>query len=223
MKRLSMSLIATLSMMSTTVMAESPRGYVDAYFVSDAQIEEPDTQGDGYGFKGALSLAGSLFLTGEYQDVSYDDAVADFDGDDVEDRIGFDLNQMRIGLGYRAPVSARTQGLVRAEYLDMEADADAQLSNEGAPVSGTASVDDDGYGVHAGLRGENGRLGVTATIGFLDVADLDGAEYEIEADYRVSDWIGAFIGYRVSDLSADSGGDLKLQDLRVGLSLYLGG
>lgn len=222
MKPVSALLLVALSAMSSASFAAPPRGYFDAYFVTDSEIGDDDRKGDGYGLKGALSLAEQWFLTGEYQDVEYDDLVGDFDGDNAEDRIGTELNQLRLGLGYRAPVGGSTLAFVQAEYLDVEAEADVVLSNGGDTVAGSGAVDDDGYGIHAGLRGENGRLGVTVKIGFLDVADFDGPEYEIEADYRFFDWIGAFAGYRVTDLSRNDE-DLKLKDLRVGVSVFFGG
>ena len=199
MKLVSAAVLAMLTTVSMQTFAAPPKGYVDGFYVADAQIDDPDLEGDGFGAKGAFSLAERVFLTGEYQDVSYDD-------------VGVDLSQLRFGAGYRAPIGGSTLAFVQAEYLDIDLEVD-----------GAGSADDSGYGVHAGLRGENGRLGVTVKVGYLDVADLDGVEYEIEADYRFSDWIGAFAGYRVSDLSGDDDAELKLQDLRVGLSVYLGG
>lgn len=223
MRRDSAVLLLALVTLSTSALAAPPKAYVDAFIVTDAQVDPDDRKGDGYGVKGALSLSGPWFLTGEYQDVEYDDLVGDFDGDTQDDRIGSELSQYRVGLGYRAPVGASTQAFVQGEYVGVESEVDATLSDGGSPVSGSASLDDEGYGVHAGLRGENGRLGVTAQIGFLDVADYDGAEYGIEADFRFSSWLGAFVGYRVTDLSHDRDGDLKLKDFRAGLTAYFGG
>lgn len=222
MKPVAAVLFGSLSTLSLAALAAPPQGYVDLYYVPDAQVEEADAEGDGYGVKGSFSIAGPWFVSAEYQDVDYDDRVGDFDDDGQDDRIGLDLSQLRLGGGYRARIGGSTLAFVQAEYLDVESDADVTLSNGGNTVSGATSIDDSGYGVHAGLRGENGRLGVTLQVGFIDIGDVDGPEYEIEADYRFVDGLGVFAGYRISDLQSGAT-DLKLEDVRVGASLYFGG
>lgn len=210
---------------SPTLAAAPSIGYVDLFAVPDAKLDSgdafPQLKGDGYGIKGGVTFADRYFAAGEYQDVDYDDLVGDFDGDDVDDEIGTALKQFRVGLGMRLPLGSSTLVFSQAEYVNVKSEADVTLSNGGDALTDSDSVDDDGYGIHLGVRGENGRLGVTAKLGYLDVGDVDGAEYEIEADYRVWEIIGLFANYRWSDLGGE-GFENELKDFRVGATIYLG-
>lgn len=225
MKPVAPLMLLALTAAAPTVSADSSVGYLDVFAVPEARLESggdmPQIKGDGYGIKGAFNFGSSVFVTGEYQDVDYDDVVGDFDGDNEDDRIGTSLQQFRVGLGLRQPIGNSTLVFGQAEYIDAELDADVTLSNGGNSVEGSGSVDDDGYGIHVGLRGESGPLGVTAKVGYLDVSDIDGPEYEVEADYRLWEFVGLFVNYRWSDLGSDDS-DLELKDFRVGATIYFG-
>ena len=225
MKLASPIVLLALISVSPAVLAEGSIGYLDVFAVPEARLESsggvPTVKGDGFGLKGAFTFAERYFASGEYQDVDYDDVVGDFDGDDEADRIGSSFKQYRLGLGLRQPISSQTLVFGQGEYISAKSKADVTLSNGGDTVSGSGSVDDDGYGVHLGLRGETGGLGVTAQIGYLDISNVDGPEYEIEADYRVWEFVGLFVNYRWSDLGNDEF-DSELKDFRVGATIYFG-
>lgn len=201
-------------------------GYLDAYAVPDSQLDAEagdasgEADGDGYGLKGAFSFGQRVFLAAEYQETKFDElccaiddtgaVVVDDNGDPV--RIDAELTQYRAGLGVRSDSFGSALAFGLAHYIRVESEL------------GDASENLDGYGLHAGLRGENGRLGVTAQIGYIDLDELKGPEYEIEADYRLFDALGLFANYRVTDLDRqDSDASLKSSDFRVGATLYLGG
>lgn len=226
MRVLNRSAAAVLLATPGLVLAAPTLGYLDAYAVLDSEIDAEvgdasgDVEGDGYGLKGALSFGERFFLAGEYQETEYDDLcceiddsgalVVDSDGNAV--RVDAELTQYRAGLGLRSDSFGSTIAFALAQYVRFESDVS---DNSG---------DLDGYGVHAGLRGENGRLGVTVQIGYLDLDEADGPEYQIEADYRLFDAIGLFANYRITDLDNDDFDiEERTADFRVGATIYLGG
>lgn len=211
MKLFAMMVAGLLSGVSASALAAPSLGYVDVYGVAkfDLNVDvngagDLDFEGDGYGIKGAFTFADRFFASAEYQKVDYE--LDERGANNVADS---DFDQLRAGLGTRFE-DGPALFYARGEYLKLELSA------------GGESVDEDGYGIHAGVRGENGRLGVTVEGGYLDVGDFDGFEWLVEADYRMFDLIGLFVGYRWTQLS-DNGVDLEFSDIRAGATFYFGG
>lgn len=199
MKLACMSTAAALLAVPSFVLAASGNT-LDGYYIPSAELEvdvdgagSADTSGDGFGVKGAFSFTDTAFFTGEYQSVDYDEDL-------IED---IELDQIRLGAGYRFTATTLPMWYLRAEFVQLSVDDE----------------DENGYGVHGGVRAENGALGVYAEAGYVDVEEADGFEFTVGADYALTDAIGGFVDYRRSDLEA-SDGDLTLDDLRVGLRLY---
>ena len=183
---LSLSLAPALSFAATT-------NNLDIYYVPSADIDidvdgggEASDDGDGYGIKGEFQFSDQAFFTGEYQSVDYDDAG--------------DLDQIRAGIGYRFTTNALPIWYVRGEFVQLDDGDDEQ----------------NGYGVHGGVRGENGRLGIVAEAGYVDVDDADGFEFLVGGDYSIDSTFALFADYRYTDLDFD-GGDITLKDVRLGV------
>ena len=104
-----------------------------------------DFDGDGFGIGGSFALNDQWHLFADY-------VTADLD-------FGVDLDQLAIGGGFHTPVSNTVDFVAEFSYVRLDAS------------SGFASVDDDGFGLSAGLRGMGAdRLELA---GFIDYIDLD--------------------------------------------------
>ncbi|HSW13511.1 MAG TPA: outer membrane beta-barrel protein [Solimonas sp.] len=184
----------------TTMAAASSAGHVDVYY-SDANAEATtgglsgDVDGDGFGIRGAAKFTDQAFVFGEYQNTEYDDAA------DLE------IQQIRAGLGYLFSSSAELDLYGKVEFLNFEAEA-----------SGTGSSDDNGWGVHGGIAFMPApEFRLFGELGYVDVGDSDGPEYNIGASYNFTPQFGAVVNYRVTDLDIDGGDELELSDLQVGV------
>lgn len=190
-------LAALLAAAPFTTMAASA-GHLDIYY-TDANAEDTsggggDVDGDGFGIRGAGKISDQAFVYGEYQKNEYDDAF------DLE------IQQIRAGLGYLFSSSKELELYGKAEFLNFEAEAD-----------GVGSDDDNGWGVHGGVAFLPApELRLFGEIGFIDVGDSDGPEYNLGASYNFTPQFGAVVNYRVSDLEIDGGDELELSDLQIG-------
>ncbi len=211
-----LTLLATLTAPGAALAA--PAAYLDLFYVPQAKLkaEAPAANDqtavlraddDGFGIKGAMTLTPRLFLSGEYTSNQYDVTNAA-----VSTRI--DVDGWRAGMGLIL-FDAGPTTYVLAEYIDTDAEA---------RVPGFEAVggDESGYGLHLGMRGENGKLAVTVQVGYVDLGDSDGLEWLVESDYRITNRFGLFAGYRSTHLD---GGNTEsdFRDIRVGATLYLGG
>ena len=195
MKRELIAAAAALGM-AAPVMAATGNNYVDGYLLmSDIDLGPVDDDGIGGGLKGGFQVGDQVYLTGEFQTVEYDDFNADFD-------------QIRLGAGFGPGMGSKGEGLYgRAEYVRFD------LDNE----------DDDGIAGHVGYGLPlNQQFRLHGELGYVLLDDVDGPELLVGGTYQVAPNIGIFADYRMSFLEVDGsgGGDVDINDLRVGARFY---
>jgi opacity protein-like surface antigen len=137
-------------------------GYQNAEF--DEDIGGLDVDGDGYGIRGSFEVGESWFIAASY-------SALDFD-------FGVDLDRLGIGAGFHMPISDRVDFFAALSFLTFEASA-----------SGFGSVDEDGYGVNAGLRGlVTDKLELNGHVAYSDLGDdMDGTAIGAGALYNLTD------------------------------------
>lgn len=198
MNKMHTGLIAvSLSAMAFHASAQQPSvGHIDGYYIPNAEIEAsagPATfsdDGDGFGVKGRALVAEQIFINGEYQSVEYD-------GND-------ELDQLRAGLGLLSPLNATTNLVGKVEYINIDDNVE----------------DESGFGVHGGVEiGLSPEISLVGTVGYVDVDDFNGPEFLIGGRLQPNPNISVFADYRMTRLS-DSGVDLDLDDLRLGVGFH---
>ena len=183
--------------------------FLELYYVPQSDYETTDAAGltqtseggKGYGTKVISPLGTGGFLQSEYQKNRYDG----FDGVPSETEV----KTLRAGL-----VISGGSGLYGlAEYIKQEVEASAQ------------SFDDEGYGVHIGLRTSSaGPISFLVQAGYLDLDTLGaGFEYLLGAGYSLSLTMALYADYRNTTLEVDAGGKSTFADVRAGLRFKLGG
>ncbi len=194
-----MKLIKTLgvglfAMAPITAMAGGVGNNVDVYYVSSGlEVSVPglgsgDDDGDGFGAKGRFAFSDNLFVSGEYQSVSYDDSDIDYD-------------QLRAGVGINSAVGSQAVFYGLAEYVNADLDDESE----------------SGYGVHGGVHfAVTDTFSLNGRIGYIDLGDADGMEYLVGAAFKLTDAFGIVADYRVTNLEEDNA-DLDIDDLRVGV------
>ena len=191
-----MLIAAMLSAAPFATMAATAKsvGNLDIYY-TDAEVEVTggDDDGDGFGVRGAGKISDQAFVFGEYQKNEYDDS-------------NLELQQIRAGLGYLFSTSDTLDLYGKASFLNFDAEA------------GGSSEDDNGWGVHGGVSFVvTPAIRLFAEIGYLDVGDSDGPEYNFGGNFMFTEQVGLTANYRISDFDVDGGGELKLNDLQVGV------
>ncbi len=177
-----------------TPMAAMAAGSLDVFYVNqDFNVDgSPDDSGDGFGFRGQAALGQGVSLTALYQDADIDDA-------------DFNSKETRIGLSYDTKLQGIDVG-AGAETVTLDL-------NDGGPGDSFR-----GYSInaHASMKVID-NLSAYARVGYTDIDEFDGAEYEAGVHYAFDKQFGAFVEYRVADLSGNNGApDLELDTLRVG-------
>lgn len=151
---LALGLLAPMS-----VLADGPSyDYFEVGYVN-ADIDDPgvDLDGDGFGIGGSFGFADNWFMFADY-------ASLDFD-------FGIDLSLFDIGFGYHHPMSDTTDFVVSAEYARAEVEE-----------SGFGSIDDDGYGINALIRGMvNDQFELNGGISYVDFGGNDGDDLSFVA------------------------------------------
>lgn len=125
MKRLALATLAAL-VLAPAVSHASNLNYtnLDAGYLR----VKPDgfSSENGFGLRASAALATNWHVFGRYDRVSVDQLGAEFD-----------LNQLGLGVGYNLAISDRTDFVARLSYERFDSDF----------------VDDNGFGLEAGLRG----------------------------------------------------------------------
>ncbi|MDM4770439.1 outer membrane beta-barrel protein [Solimonas sp. SE-A11] len=195
-----MLVAAMLAAVPLSSMAASPVGNLDIYYTdSEAELNDGFTNakvdGDGgFGIRGSGKIADQAFVFGEYQKTDYDTPT------DLE------IQQIRAGLGFLLVNTEQTEVYGKASFLNFKAD------------SNVGEADDNGWGLHAGAKFKVApAFSVFGEIGYLDVGDTDGPEYNIGAAFDFSQQFGVVANYRYSDFDVDGGGSLELKDLQLGV------
>ena len=164
--------------------------YVDQDMESQAGL---DDDGDGLGFRGLAELGKGVSLTALYQDADLDDADAS-------------LRETRIGLRYDTTCHGlNVGGSLENVSIDLN-QGGLGLSMRGYSASAHASVS------------PIDKLTLTARVGYTDVDELNGMEYEVGAHYAINKQVTGFVEYRMANLD-DEGfflGDVDLDTLRIG-------
>jgi hypothetical protein len=114
---------------------------------ANSEIDDLDVDGDGFALRGSLALTDRFHLIASYSDLDYD----------------FDVGSqgLEIGGGLNLPLSPKLDFVGSISYLEQEVD-----------VPGFGSVDDDGFGLGAGLRGRVAeRLELTGGLQYVDFSD----------------------------------------------------
>lgn len=169
-------------------------GSLDVFYV-DQNIDisgAGDDDGNGVGFRGQADLGRGISLTALYQDADLDTADAN-------------LRETRIGLSY----DTSTQGVNVGAGLE-NVSIDLNQSGPGIALRGYSA------NVHASITPIN-NVSVYARVGYTDVDELAGVEYEVGAQYAINKQVAAFVEYRMANLDDEGlGSDIDLDTLRVG-------
>lgn len=109
-----------------------------------------DVDGDGFGIAGSFAVNDNWHIFGDYQTAGLD--------------FGVDLSIFEAGFGYNTTVSENLDLLVRAGYVNVEADA-----------PGIPSESDDGYSFGVDLRSMvSEKLELNGGLGYVDSSDSSG-------------------------------------------------
>lgn len=180
------SLLA-LGVAGTALAAEEGFSYsnVELGYI-DTELDDFDVSGDGFGLRGSWAFTPNVHGFASYSDLDFDHDVS--------------AETLRIGAGLNWPLSPRLDVIGRLSYVRAEMDVSF------GPFS--ASVDDSGFGLEAGVRGRPmEQLEVTGSLDYVDIGDADDTSLGVGARY-----------YFTSQFAA--GGDLSFND--DGTTIMLG-
>lgn len=141
-----------------------------------------DVDGDGFGASGSFEVGEQFFLFASYGLGSFDEAGA-----------SVDLDTWNAGLGWHTPL---------ADRLDFVADLSYEYVKLSA--SGFGSVDDDGFGLGAGLRYmASDAVEINGGINYVDMGDGgDDTSFHLGALYALTDKIDLGLGGEWGDDSS---------------------
>jgi opacity protein-like surface antigen len=201
---------------------------VDLYYVGISELETEGApagdfkfdEGDGYGAKVRFHLNDMLFLSGEYQNVEFDEVEYDRGTPNIPlDDLGLEreIETWRAGLGFQF---VDTPFYVLGEYIGLESELSTNGSEDDEETLGD-DFDENGFGAHLGAKGNvTEMLTLNAQIGYVDVGDTNGLEYLVGAGLNFTPNLGIFADYRYTSLDGDDSSiDLNLTDARVGVRL----
>lgn len=149
--------------------------YIEASYLN-IDLDNVNVDGDGFGLKGSLAIAPSWHLVAGYQQ-------ADLDGN-------VDFNTWNVGVGYNMDLNATTEVIGRALWVRSEIE------------SGSSSVDDDGLGLQALLRGRViEALELEGGVQYVDFGGDDGDDTSFVAAgrYSFTPAFAAGVGVELSD------------------------
>lgn len=151
--------------------AEGGFGVVDF----DALSED----GDGYFLGGSIGFGTNWLGFAEYSVASFDEAGVDVDIDEIQ-----------LGFGGHWPMSKGVDFVGKLAYVDQSVDVSV-------PGFGSASADENGYMLSAGVRGTAfERLDLTGALEYLDVGDEDDTGLALRGLYQFTNMfsLGARVG-----------------------------
>ena len=146
-------------------------------------LDSIDT-GDSYFVGGSLAIGTNWLGFAEYSMSSFDQAGANAD-----------VDQLQIGLGGHFPMSDSVDFIGKLAYVDESVDASASIPGGG---SVSASADDNGYLLSAGVRGHVlEKLDLTGEVQYVDFGDSDDTGLALRGLYEFTDMfsLGARVGY----------------------------
>lgn len=107
-----------------------------------------DVDGDGFGVSGSFALQDNLHVVAGYSDQDYD--------------FGIDGSLLNVGIGFNTGISQDLDFVADFSYIDAEV------------ASGLGSVDEDGYGIGAGIRARTSdKVELEAGLTYVDLDDSD--------------------------------------------------
>ena len=170
-------------------------GSLDVFYIDqDMEVQGGgNDDGDGIGFRGLAELGKGVSLTALYQDADLDTANAN-------------LRETRIGLRYDTLChNIKVGGSLENVSVDLN-NSGTGLSMRGYSASAHASIS------------PIDNISLSARVGYTDLDELAGMEYEIGAQYAINKQVAAFVEYRMGDLDDEGSGfgDVDLDTLRVG-------
>lgn len=168
-------------------------GSLDAFYIDqDIEVQGGGDDGDGIGFRGFAELGKGVSLTALYQDADLDTADAN-------------LRETRIGLRYDTMChNIKVGGSLENVSVDLNPSG-VGLSMRGYSASAHASIS------------PIDNVSLTARVGYTNVDELAGIEYEVGAHYAIDKQVSAFVEYRMANLDDEGlGADIDLDTLRVG-------
>lgn len=181
--------------------ATTPGSAIDLFYVANADFEISDgidsvsIDGDGFGIQGRFKVSESVALGAEYQQVDMDD-------------VPIEITQIRLRVAGSVQLSTGVNLTLEGGYID--ADIDFGL--------GFPSAEGNGPMGHLGVEFRPSRaVTLFGKAGWVKIEDSDGPEFHVGARAKVSDALGILADYRMTSLE-ESGEDLELDDLRVGVS-----
>lgn len=164
--------------------------------------------GDGGGLRMWMGNGWGVFTA----DVQTDNLSKTVDGLKVK----IDADIYRVGMGARLIRRQEGEAWIRAEYV--RANLDGNASFEGSDL-GSASDEQEGYGIHAGGMLNHGIFHGYAEIGRIELEDLDGMEYTVGINIQPG-MVGGFVEYRFTDLELDDfDADEEYTDIRAGVRI----
>lgn len=144
-------LIAGLALLPITAQADFSYNHLELGYI-DTELDTSgfDVDGDGYGVNVSMALNDQIHLVAGY-------ASQDFD-------FGVDVDQWQAGAGYHYSFNPNVDFVATVTYLDVTIDTPFR------------DVDDDGFGLGAGVRGRLGeQFEVEAGLDYVDLGDSDTA------------------------------------------------
>lgn len=178
---------SAIAMSATEVMAG---GYAELYYsASELEIsfegESASEDFDGFGLRGGFDLTPNVLVRAEY---SSEEA-------DVDD---FELEIIRLGFGYQAPVGPATAFYLGPDYIRFEA-------GDGSGET------DDGFGGFLGLRHAFApSVAGSVEVGYISVEFEEGPYAEATFTGLVTDTVGVFGRYRVYALEDKEFSDIEI-------------
>jgi len=162
--------------------------YVEAAYVN-TDIDDIDTDVDGFALRGSLEVTSNVFLFASYSDQS-----AEALGVDV------DFTTYELGGGYAWPISPTLDVYGTLSYVSAEADAAA------------FDADDDGFALAAGLRGRVAEgFELEGAIRYVDLSDSgDDTSFVASGRYFFTDTFAVGAEARFSDDATGFGVGVRL-------------
>lgn len=172
--------------------------YIQLDWVADTELDGGggSVDGDGFDISGVFSINESVYLLGNYEDVSYDGA-------------GADLDLQSIGFGIGVHSNAYTGGIDVFGNLTYE--------NIELEVPGLFKADGNGFGLEIGARTA---LGASAegyiSYEYNDIDDGEANFFKLGGNFAINPNWAITAEYRTGDYE-----DLDRDDLRIGLRYNL--
>jgi hypothetical protein len=177
---------------------------VSAYYVNqDFSIDSDSVDGDGFGLSANVLVPlaqGGIMIPLEYNKTELD----------LGSGIDLEVEEIRAGLGYMAPINPTLSVYGGARYINLD-----------LKVDGFGSDTADGYGIFGGAKAHLGTIAQAyAEVSYVDLEDEDGGDADgPEFTIGVSaDWggPGLFAEYRLLRLEDSDNSDFDLDSFHIG-------